>query len=221
LDRLISFVVNFCNLRKIFWKGNNLSQIPCFLIWQISAKNKNKNLKSSKITTISYNIKRHLRFSFFIYLISPNLAKYTCECSSLAQHHTKWKKRKEKKKTLVGQVFDFANNCHFQFFLNINSESNNCQFSSRNQQRTVDLQKCYLIYIYIYIYKWMKYFQSFENILSYLYVHYTYFKCTTYMCKKIWTLKMISHYGIVRQKVCDIWKEHLLPRFSLNLIWGL
>ncbi len=25
-------------------------------------------------------------------------------------------KEKRKKKTLVGQVFDFANNCHFQFF---------------------------------------------------------------------------------------------------------
>jgi hypothetical protein len=60
------------------------------------------SLSSPKIITIAYNMKGCLRFSTFIFWISPNLSKYTYGLSPLEQH----------------QKFERKNNCLSKFSIN-------------------------------------------------------------------------------------------------------
>ncbi len=72
---------------KFCGKGNILLQIPYF-----KKKIAKKEFLFKTCDTIAYNMKRCLRFSIFIYWVSPNLANCTYGWSSLKQYHTIVKK---------------------------------------------------------------------------------------------------------------------------------
>jgi hypothetical protein len=76
-----------------FWKRKILSQI-LFLFEKKSPKNENFITNLSNFNTFDYNMKEGLRFSTFIFWISPKLAKHTYGWLPLEQHH-----KIEKKKT--------------------------------------------------------------------------------------------------------------------------
>jgi hypothetical protein len=57
-------------------------------VFEKNCQKTTKNLKkSTKITTIAYNLKVCLRFYIFIFWISPSLAKHSYELSPLEHHH--------------------------------------------------------------------------------------------------------------------------------------
>jgi hypothetical protein len=71
-------------LRKILWNGNILLQILSFLNKKYSPKTEIFTLKSQNFATVAYHMKKEcLRFSIFIFLISPNLA----ECVFFLVYH--------------------------------------------------------------------------------------------------------------------------------------
>jgi hypothetical protein len=72
---------------------------------------KRKMIKISPIfATITFNMKRCLRFSHFHIFNVFKLTKYTYGWSSLVQHHKIGEENKKRKKTLVGQGL-----CQFSF----------------------------------------------------------------------------------------------------------
>ncbi len=78
---------SFCE--KILGNGNILLQILSFLNRKYSPKTDIFTLKSPNFATVAYHMKKGcLRFSIFIFLISPNLAKCVFfRISRLEQHH--------------------------------------------------------------------------------------------------------------------------------------
>jgi hypothetical protein len=92
----ILFVAKFLH----FVKKNKILRILSnkFLFFKKKKKKKGvrKKKKSKKFVTIVYNIKGCLRFSTFMFLISPNLAKYTYGRSALEQYHKIEKRKKHR-----------------------------------------------------------------------------------------------------------------------------
>ncbi len=84
---MIYFVGIFCYFTKrIFLTEYFVKNSMFFSQKQHSPKKKNQK-KLPKVVTIVYNMKVCLRFSTFIFWISPNLSKHIYGWSSLKQHH--------------------------------------------------------------------------------------------------------------------------------------
>jgi len=84
---VIFLLQNFASLQKVFWKKEYSIKIPCSFESNLPKYQKSsKNLP--KITTIANDLKQlHPIFFTFIFLISPNLAKYTYERLPPERHH--------------------------------------------------------------------------------------------------------------------------------------
>jgi hypothetical protein len=82
-------VANFGHFAKNTWEREYSIANSQFLKQKIFAKTEIFTLKSQNFATVAYHMKKEcLRFSIFIFLISPNLAKCVSFCiSRLEQHH--------------------------------------------------------------------------------------------------------------------------------------
>jgi hypothetical protein len=88
-DTMVSPLIYFVGIfhyfaQRIFLKEYSVTNSMFFPEKKHSPENQKK---FSKVVTIVYSMKVCLRFSTFIFWISPNLSKYIYGWSSLKQHH--------------------------------------------------------------------------------------------------------------------------------------
>jgi hypothetical protein len=88
----------FCGEFSLFYEKYFQKYILCLMFLFEKQSKEPIFFNSSKIITITYNMKGCLTFYTFIFGTSPNLEKYTCGLSPLEQHH-----KSEGKKLFEGE----------------------------------------------------------------------------------------------------------------------